>query len=384
VVFHLSGALRLLAAGAVLLVAWWLPSTAHAAASSFTVGDQAVVSVWAGNHSEVTIRAWNRPTIQFDTDDESVQVIRRPLIFGTPQNPLSVAIPVQNIKIRDPVTGAILDSTIPPEDFPYAPDFRAGSHDSIRIVTGEGSHVTVMVPAGVAILDARVRGTGILTIDGYRGSTLFAIDSGGRMTLTNVASATFAQPMHGRLLIADSAFDRLRVRANSAALVFQHDRARNIEATTVTGPIVWDDGTFDAGLARFESIYGSIGIGVANGAQLEARSADGHVFGLWDKRTPLEARGDNEASARVDGGGPVVNAMSSHGNVFLYDGSLTTRRVVPPDWRRINATLRPPEPTPPASSYAPLPRRRRARGEDRVERRIEVGRGRAMVHHVQA
>jgi hypothetical protein len=78
------------------------------------------------------------------------------------------------------------------------------------------------------------------------------------------------------------------------------------------------------------------------------------VYGLWDKRTPLEMRGDNDVSATVDGGGPVVNAVSTHGNVFLYDGSLTTRRTIPPGWRRLNRTLRPP------ASPAPVAGMRRA------------------------
>ena len=330
----------------------------RAASSSFTIGDQSLVQVWAGNHSEVTIRAWSRPAIQFDTDDEAVQVTRRPIDFGTPQNPLSNAIPLQNIKVRDPATGAITDGTFPPEDFPYAADFHAGLHDSIKFVTGETSHVTVMVPATVAILDARVRGAGMLTIDGYHGGTLFAVDGGGRMVLTNVASATFAQALHGRLEVSDSSFDRLRARSNTAALIFAHNRARQVEVSSVSGPIVWDDGTFDAGLARFESTYGPIGIGSASGALVEARSGDGHVFGLWDKRTPIEARGDNEASATVDGGGPVVNAVSTHGNVFLYDGSLATRHTVPPEWRRLDTIFRRSAPTPapaPAASFRQAP-----------------------------
>jgi hypothetical protein len=338
--------MRRIVAGAVLLVALFAPTPSRAATSSFTIGDQSVVSVWAGKGSDVTIRAWSRPTIQFDTDDESVQVQRRPIEFGSVQNPLSVVIPLQNIKVRDPA-GTITDASFAPEDFPYAPDFHAGMHDTVRIVTGEASHVTVMMPATVAILDARLRGNGQMTIDGYHGGTLFAGDFGGRMLLTNVSASAFLQPMHGRLQVDESTFDRLRVRSNSAAVVFEHDRVRQIEVTNVAGTTVWDNGAFDAGLARFESTYGSIAIGVAGGALVQARSTDGHVYGLWDRRTPLEARGDNEATATIAGGGPVVNAVSAHGNIFLYDGSLGMRRVIPPDWRRINATLHPLEPAPP-------------------------------------
>ncbi len=357
----MNGAARRIAAGAVLLVAAIFPTPARAASSSFAVGDQSVVQVWAGNKSEVTIRAWNRPTIQFDTDDEAVQVLRRPVVFGTAQNPLSVGIPLRTVKSRDPLTGQVNDVTFAPEDFPYAADFRAGSHDTIRIVTGEASHITVMVPPSVAILDARLRGTGMLTIDGYHGSTLFATSSGGRMDLTNIASATFLQPIYGRLRVTDSSFDRLRVRANTAALIFDHDSVGQIEATTIAGPIVWDNGAFAGGLVRFESTYGSLAIGVAGGAQVEARSGDGHVAWLWDKRTPIDARGDNEASAMVSGGGPLVNAVTAHGNVYLYDGSLGTRRFVPLEWRRFNLLLRPPETIAPPGDVTPMRDVRRPR-----------------------
>ena len=361
--FPVNGAVRRIAAGAVLLVAALLPMSAHAASSSFTIGDQSVVQVWAGNKSDVTIRAWNRPTIQFDTDDESVQVLRRPIVFGTPQNPLSVGIPLRTVKARDPSTGLMSDATFAPEEFPYPADFHAGSHDTVRIVTGPASHVTVMLPSTVAILDARLRGGGALTIDGYHGSTLFATSSGGRMSLTNVSSASFLQPIYGRLTVADSSFDRLRVRASSAALVFDHDSVRQIEASTISGPIVWDNGSFDSGLARFESTYGPIALGVANGAQVDARSGDGHVAWLWDKRTAIDARSDNEASAMVGGGGPLVSAVTAHGNVYLYDGSLSTRRFFPPDWQQFARLLHPPEtlPSPPAAGYvAPMREVRKA------------------------
>jgi hypothetical protein len=226
-----------------------------------------------------------------------------------------------------------------------------------------------MVPASVSILDVRLRGGGTMTIDGYHGSTLFATSSGGRMDLTNVASgATFLQPIYGRLSVADSSFDRLRVRAASAALVFDHDSARQIEATTINGTIVWDDGTFAGGLARFESTYGAIAVGVAGGAQVEARSGDGHVAWLWDKRTPLDARGDNEAGATVNGGGPLVSAVTAHGNVYLYDGSLTTRHFIPAEWRRISTLLGPLDASPAAAGML-TPSRREVRRAAALRRR---------------
>ena len=340
IVAALRDALRRAAVVLVVLVSFLVPGPASAATSSFAIGDQAVVQVYAGNLSTVSVRSWDRPTIQIDTDDEAVQVIRRPLVFGTSRNPLTVQIPIATVATRDPNTGAMTSATLPPEDFPYASDFRAGSHDNVRIVTAARSHVTVMVPASTAILDARIRGAGILTIDDYHGGTLFASNGGGRTELTGITSSAFVQMMNGRLEIRDSSFDRLRARGNTAAFTFERTRARQIEVTTISGPIIYDDGTFDPGLARFESTSGAIAIGAAAGAQIQARSTEGRVMNMWERRTPTNQRGDGEASATVAGGGPVVNAVTGRGNVFLYDGSLGTRHALPQEWRTIKQTIR--------------------------------------------
>ena len=332
-------ALRRAAAGLALLLGFLCPAPANAASGSFTIGGQSVVQVWAGARSTITIKAWDRPNVQFDTGDESVSVIRRPLTFGTPQSPMSVSIPLANIRVRDP-SGGTSPGTLPPEDFPYASDFRTGVHDSIRIVAHARARVTVMVPASVAILDVRMRGgAGIITVDGYHGGTLFAGSNGGQMLLSNVTSATFIQMMNGRLDVSDSSFDRLRARGNTASMVFEHDRARQIEISTVSGPIVYDNGTFDPGLARFESTSGSIAIGVDGGAQLTARSSEGHVYSMWERRTPIAQRTEGEANATVAGGGPVVNAVTGRGNVYLYDGALDTRHTIPPEWQPIREAL---------------------------------------------
>ncbi len=285
-----------------------------------------------------------------DTDDEAAQVTRRPISFGTVQTPLSVSIPVQTIAVRDLVTGVVSRGTLAPEDFPYASDFRAGAHDTVRIQTAEDSHVTVMVPSTTALLVTRIKsGQGVVNISDYQGGTLFALAAGGRMMLDDVMSAAFVQLMNGRLDVVDSSFDRFRARGNAAAFGFEHNRARQIEVSTVSGNIVYDNGTFDPGLARFESTNGSIGIGVATAAQVAARSTDGHVYSMWDRRTPLYQRGDNDVSATVGGGGPVVNAVTARGNVYLYDGALASRQLLPAEWRPIRQAI--------AQSQQPLPAR---------------------------
>jgi hypothetical protein len=342
-------ALRRAAAGLAFLLVSLHPLAASAASGSFNLSDQSVVQVLAGARSQVTIKAWDRPNIQFDTDDENAQVTRRPITFGTAQTPLSVPIPVQNIAVRDPLTGATTRGTLPPEEFPYASDFRAGVHDTVRIVTADDSHLTVMIPASTALLVARIRnGAGLIDIDDYHGGTLFVASGGGQTRLNDVMSATFAQQMNGRLEIYDSSFDRIRARSNNAVIDFEHDRARQIEVTSVSGNIIYDNGTFDPGLARFESANGSIGLGIATGAQVAARSTDGHVYSMWDRRTPLAQQGDSDVSATVAGGGPVVNALTGHGNIYLYDGTLASRPVLPPEWRQLRQQVqRPAQALPP-------------------------------------
>ena len=332
--------LRRAAASVVLLLVFLHPAAANAATGSFLMGEQSVVQVIAGARSEVTVRAWDRPNVQFDTDDEAAQIERRPIPFGTAQNPLSVQIPVQNIAVRDPATGQPVRGTLPPEEFPYASDFRSGVHDSVRIVTADDTHVTVMVPPSTALLVARIRnGLGFIDVEDYHGGTMFVASAGGATRLSGVITSAFVQQNNGRLDVVDSSFDRLRARGNTANFIFEHNRARQIEVSTVSGNVVYDNGTFDPGLARFDSTYGSIGLGVASGAQVQARSTDGRVYSMWDRRTSLDQRSDNDVSATVNGGGPVVNALTGRGNVYLYDGTIVSRPNLAPEWRPMRQTI---------------------------------------------
>ena len=335
-----GGAVRRWIAGcAFLLVVLARAAAARAVPSVLDVHDQAVVQVWARGASEVTVRTWDRPAVQVESDDEQIRINRRTVAFGTPHDPLSATIPVTTIQIRD-AQGNPTTATLPPEDFPYAPDMRAGNHDVVIIAAGEGSSTTVTIPAATAILDARIFGVGRLTIDNYHGGTLFVMSGGGQTTLENVQSATFVQALNGRFMAVDSTFDRLRARGNTAAMIFERCHAKQIEVTTRAGPIVYDNGYFDGGLARFESTSGPIAVGLAGPAQVTARSQEGRVFGLWDRRTPFEQRSENDLTAVVAGGGPLVTAVTARANVFLYDGSLLTRREVPPAWRAIHAAFR--------------------------------------------
>lgn len=334
-----GGAARRCAAGAAFLAfIALLPAAARAGTSTIEVGDQTVVQVSARNGSDLAVRTWERPAVQIETDDEQIQVARRSEAFGTVQNPMSAAIPVTTIRVPDP-SGVPGTATLPPEDFPYAPDMRTGMHDVVRINAGESTRTTVTVPAGAAIVVARILGAGNLSVSNYQRGTLFIFQNGGRAQLENIGAATFAQVLNGRLIALDSSFDRLRARGNTAAMLFERCRAKQIEVTTHGGPIVYDNGTFDPGLARFTSTNGLIAIGVAGNAAVSGRTQAGRVLAMFDRVPHFEQRTEGEATATVGSGGAVVNAVTGRGNIFLYDGALTARRVVPPEWRPLQTAL---------------------------------------------
>ena len=354
--FLRSRAPRWIAAGLVALVAAFAaPAGPASAETSLDVADQAVVIIQvAGKGNELTVRTWDRSTVQIESSDMTPAVERRAVVFGTDKIPLAAPIPPMQYPIREngQVTGT---GIMPPEDFPYA-SFRPGPHDWVRVTAEEGSHITVTVPATTGILQTRV-GQGQTEIDGYRGANLFLVQGAGRVHLSGLATTAFVQMNYGAVYASDDTFDRVRLRSNAAHIVFEHCRSKQIEVTTITGSVIYDGGSFDPGLARFESQSGSIGLGVTSAAQLAARSQDGHVFTQFDRRTPVEQNPDGSATANVGGnGGPLVNAISTHGNVFLYDGTLATRRIpATADWRPIHQILNARRRGPAAAPRPPAP-----------------------------
>jgi hypothetical protein len=349
-------ALRWITAGlAALFLLCSAGRPSAAATSALDVADQAVVILLVkGKGNDVTIRTWDRPTVQLESGEDIPAVDRRSAVFGTQALPLAVTIPAMPWIQHDgsgQITGG---GMLPPEDFPYA-GFRPGPHDVIRINAEQGAHLIVTVPASIGILQVRVGG-GRTVIDGYRGSNLFVLQQQGRVEISNTSTTAFAQMAFGVLYASDSAFDRIRVRSTAAHVVLEHCRTKQIEASSISGTLVYDGGSFDPGLARFESQTGNIALGVASTAQLTGRSQDGHVYTAFDRRAnaAVEQRGDGDVSANI-GNGPLVNAISGRGNVYLYDGTLASRRAMAAEWRPVHqffhAHKRPrlePPPRPPA------------------------------------
>lgn len=331
-------ALRWIAAGLAFLIA---PLTAAAGpgagSSSFDLGDQPVVNVIVrGRANEVAVRTWDRPSVQLDYTEETAPTVERHTVaFGSARLPVAQQIPPLLYTTRDKDGLPTSSGALPPEEFPFA-SFRPGTHDVVRIDAPAGSHLTVTLPASTGLFVLRVGG-GQTTIEGYRGANMLVIQGQGRVHVTGTSTTAFVQMNYGTFYAADDSFERLRVRGVGAHDVFERCRSRQIEATSISGSIVYDGGSFEPGLARFESQTGSIALGVTSAAQLMGRSQDGHVYTLFERRgvASVEQHGEGEAIASVGAGGPLVNAISSKGNVYFYDGTLLSRRTVSPEWRQV-------------------------------------------------
>jgi hypothetical protein len=336
---RLARALRGIAAGLGVFLACLStpPAASVAGTSALDVGDQAVIRVFMrGKGNSVEVRTWDRQTVQVESADYATPQVERSVVaFGTPRNPLSQQVPAQLYTTHDSGGLAGIGQTLPPEEFPYQ-GFRPGIHDMVRVTAPQGSRLMVMVPASTGVLDLRVGG-GQTTIEGYRGANLYVLQGTGWVHLDSSTTTAFVQLNYGSVFADDGVFDRIRVRGIGAHDVFERCRSKQIEASSISGTIVYDGGSFDPGLARFESQTGNIALGVTSSAQLMGRSDTGHVYTMFDQRGSaiVDQHGDGNATASVGSGGPLVNALSAHGNVFLYDGTMSSRRTVAPEWRPV-------------------------------------------------
>ena len=206
------------------------------------------------------------------------------------------------------------------------PHLPAGPHDAI-VVRGQGD-TTITIPRGTALVFAHVRG-GRITIQNYNG-VFVAHSRGGAIVLQHVGGTGFAQSLRGSVTVDDSSFARLRVRTGTGNMLFRNCVAHQIEASSTYGSIVYDNGQFQPGLARFESQYGNVAVGVqnqGNGVQIGAHSGSGHIVSNYSDGTQVTG-GDVDTEARVRGGGPVVTTSSQTGSVYLYNGSMAAHPAV--------------------------------------------------------
>jgi hypothetical protein len=298
--------------------------TARAHAANTVIPTTPAPFIWISlDGGAVTIRTWDRDAVALQSDPSVTFNHAPPRQLGGPQQ-----IPLWSQTVRTP-TG---DLTLAPEAF-ILPPFAPGDHDAV-IIRGQGD-VTITIPAQTPLVLANVR-LGSVNIDGFSGTALVAHVTAGEMHLNNVSTTAALQVNNGPVFLANSDFPRLRLRTGRGNVFITDSRASQIQVTSLVGSILFDNGTFDPGLAHFETDRGSIAIGVTGGAQIEAHSGNGRIFyDIGDvgsvNRTP------NDAQALINGGGPVVTASSENGAVVFYRGTLhqypELERIVGPKLR---------------------------------------------------
>jgi hypothetical protein len=284
--------------------------SAHAAATLIptTPAPFVVVQLESGT---VNIHTWDRSAIDIEAD---------PTVTYNHAPPRQVAaripqqIPLWSQTMR---TGQGEDLTLAPELFPLPP-FAPGEHDAL-VIRGEGA-VTLTVPAQSPLLLINVH-TGSVTLSGYSGTAFVAHVVAGEVNMDNDSTTAAVQVNNGPVFISNSSFARLRLRTGRGNVFMSNCRAQQIQVTSLTGSIVYDNGTFEPGLAHFETDRGVVAIGSASGVQIEAHSGNGRI--LYDIGTDGSVnRSAQDAQATLMGGGPVVTASSANGAVIFFRGSL--------------------------------------------------------------
>lgn len=294
---------------------------ARADSQTFATGSEPIVWAQIPGQGGITVKTWNRPDVRVDGDPGIT--IKYFAHVGAHQLP---PITFFAATVQTP-SGPL---TLEPEPF-VPPPFDPAGHAAVRV--GGSGHATITIPASAPFLVARVR-NGAISIQDFHGGTFVAQVGAGSIRLNAVSGTGAVQANFGPVITTNSNFDRLRVRTARGNMFFENCTARQIEATSLLGTIVYDNGEFAPGLARFESERGNIAIGVRGGAQIQAHSASGTV--------------NSEGAVNA---GPTVTATSRSGNIVYYNGSIRNhprlaRQLRPGALRRIDGLKRKPQKRP--------------------------------------
>jgi Putative adhesin len=311
------------AAGLLLASVCWLTLAAQARADEqMDVGQTPILQVQLGT-GVVNIQTWDRQQVQVSADGSvNVQHIDAAAVDPT----IGKQIPNAAHSVET-IHGTV---TLPPEPF-MLPKLAGTQHDEVRVV-GDGN-TTITVPNTSAMVIAHVE-HGRVYLNNYRGVFITQVHE-GRVTLSHVEGSGYVESLRGAVVATDSTFDRLRVRTATSNVIFNRCTSRQIEASSTYGSIVYNNGSFQPGLARFESEHGNVAVGVRGGAQLGGHSDVGRVASSFPTGTDLRENG-NTTQATIEGGGPVVTATSKDGSVYLYNGALAEH----PDFRAAMQTGR--------------------------------------------
>ncbi len=297
------------AAAALLLIFAFMVlarSSARADTARFAAGSSPVFFIQLEEGS-ISVRTWNQPAVQIDSE-QSVQVRHMPAQTVTEHLPGEIIFWSQRIHTPSG------DLALAPEPF-VLPNITNTPHDAV-IVRGTGN-VNLTVPAGTALVVGNLR-RGSVSIDGYRNGIFVAHVGTGVVTMDNVSGTGAIQVNNGPVIATNSDFSRLRVRTGRGNMRFENCNATQIEATSLTGTIMYDNSSFQPGLARFETERGDVILGVSgNGVQIGAHSSAGKIF--WEGG--VTHPGSTDQQATIGRGGPVVTATSSTGSVIFYSGT---------------------------------------------------------------
>ena len=274
----------------------------------FDVGPSPVINV-NGGRGQVTIQTWDRPQVLI-ASEQPTDVRHLTPDQVDPRIPKQFQMPSHSIQTDH---GTV---TLNAESF-VLPDMSSAPHDAI-VARGNG-RMTIMIPRGTAMVIAHLR-AGHLVINDYHG-VFIAHVRGAEVALNRVGGTAYVESLRGRIVATDSTFDRLRARTATGDMLFRGCTSHQIQANSTYGSIVYDNGDFQPGLARFESEHGNVALGVRGNAQIGAHSGTGHVESSF--RDDAQVRGDPATKqATVGTGGPVVTATSKNGSVYLYSGSM--------------------------------------------------------------
>lgn len=305
---------------------------------TFDVGPSPIINLQV-KRGQVTIQTWDRPEVLIAS--ERPTDVRH--LMPSEVDPVPKQVEIASDKVQTehgPVS-------LPEESF-VLPELPGDTHDAI-VAHGSG-RMTITIPRNTAMVMAQQR-AGHLTIENYNG-VFFAHARMAGVTLDNVGGTGFVESLRGHVIATNSTFDRLRVRTATGDMLFQSCTSHQIQATSTYGSIVYDDGSFEPGLARFESEHGNVALGVRGNAQIGAHSGAGHVVSSFPDDT--QVRGDPATKqATVGNGGPIVTATSKNGSVYLYSGSMNDHPHVREELSgsttlpMIRSAPRPPPPRPP-------------------------------------
>ena len=298
-----------------------LPVAGAAQTTTYDVGDRALVSIEA-KQADILVKTWDRPVVQVETE-EDFAILNGPFDNGL------LDIPVYPERLQFGETTI----NLAPESFPVTSVPRM-SRGAVKIGTRQTSgSMTVTVPASTAFIIIRANG-GRVRMNDYRSGTFFIALRNGIIALSDVGGEGFLQLLRGHVSVTDSSFTRLRARTAAANMLFENCHARQIEASSVAGSIVYDNGSFEPGLARFDSLEGNVAVGVSGNGQIGARTIDGHIYTSFDRRNvPIEAHPNETAVTLGSATAPSINVSSARGNVFLYDGSMGSKSFLADEWQ---------------------------------------------------